>query len=104
MLEISHNEFAQVFINRFTESQIYVIGLCQCTPTSLNLIKCQHVIVVDAEIRHNVDEQRFESNSPEAERGEESAIEAVRLIIQHCIERRTVTFLAVIGQAVQILL
>ena len=61
-------------------------------PAAFDLIKREHMIVVHAGIRHNVDEKRFESNSPETERGRESAIKTVSLIDQHNIESQVVAF------------
>ncbi len=67
----------------------------------VDLDRAHAPVTADNFLRY-VDQKRFESNAPETERSQESAIEAVGLIIQHHVERRTVTLFAVVSQAVQI--
>jgi hypothetical protein len=62
------------------------------------------VVIVNAGVGHDVDEQRSKPDAPQSQGCQESAIEAVTLPIEHYIKRRPVTLFANIGQAVQIFL
>ena len=53
-------------------------------------------------IEERIEKKGFESDAPQAEGGEESAVEAVSLVVEHDVERGTVAFLALVGDTVQV--
>src|SRR6266545_6877679 len=99
MFKVRHHEFAQVSMDRFAESQIDIVRFRDCPPGSMYLIQSQHMIVILAGIRAEVDEERFESDMPESQGSEESTIQAVTLSIPHHVERRAIALLADVRHA-----